>query len=311
VRIKPPPISARRVVWTSLIVDISDLMVNLAVAILSGSVVILAEALQGAADLITSILLVVGVNHARRRPTRRYRFGYGRELFFWILMAGVSMIVITATLSIYFGVQRILRPQVIHYLPLAYGALIIGLVTNLYALSISLRRLEVKLGHFFWKRVLQSAHIETKATLILDLMGSAASMFGIASMVVYQLTGDARFDGVGAILVGAFTAILAVILILEVKSLLVGRSASPEIEDEIRDVVTSVVGVRQLLDLRTMYLGSNRLLVNVEVHLEQNLRTAQIEQLMDQIKQTLKQQVPVVHHVQVELETPNKRQLLS
>lgn len=303
-------ISARRVVWTSLLVDLTDLIANLTIAILSGSVVILAEALQGAADLLTSALLVVGVSQASRRATRRYRFGYGRELFFWILMAGVSMVCITATFSIYFGVQRLLHPEPIRRLPLAYAALGVGFITNLYALSLSLRRLQaLKLGHRFWERVMRSAHIETKATLILDLMGTISALFGIFALAFYQISGNSRFDGVGAILVGTFTAILAFILIIEVKDLLVGRSATPEVENQIRSAVTGVMGVKQLLDLRTMYLGSNRLLVNVEVHLDQDLHTAQIERLTDEIKDTLKQQVPVVHHVQVELETPTKRQL--
>ncbi len=306
---KPPGISARRVVWTSFIVDFTDLILNLVVAVLSGSVVILSQALQGGADLLTSGLLVIGVRQARRRSNRDYNFGYGRELFFWILMGGVSMVTITATFSVYFGLQRIFRPQTISHLPLAYTVLVIGLITNLYALSVSLRRIHGnKFGHAFWERVATSAHIETKATLILDVMGAVSSIFGMLSLAIYQATGNWRFDGVGAILVGIFTAVLAVMLISEVKDLLVGRSAAPEVEAQIRAIVTEVVGVRRLLDLRTMYLGSERILVNLEVHLDQALRTAEIEQLMDEIKNKVKQKVPAVHHIQIELETPNERQ---
>lgn len=306
----PSGISAQRVVWTSFAIDLTDLVLNLTVATLSGSVVILAESLQGAADLLTSSLLLVGVRQARRRANRQYRFGYGRELFFWILVAGVGMVTITSTFSIYFGLQRILRPEIITHLPMAYGVLGLGFCTNVYALSISLRRLEViKFGHSFWERVANSAHIETKATLILDLMGTISALFGIFALIIYQLTGDQRFDGMGALLVGIFTAVLAVILIMEVKDLLVGRSAAPETEAEIRQIVTSVVGVKRLLDLRTMYLGSERVLVNLEVHLDQSLRTAEIEHLMDEIKDRVKQQVPAVHHIQIELETPTKSQL--
>ncbi len=309
---KKTEISAKQVVWTSFVIDVSDLVLNLIVAVMSGSVVILSQALQGAADLMTSFLLVVGVRQARRRSNRRHHFGYGRELYFWILMAAVSMVTITATFSCYFGILRMLHPEPISNLPYAYGVLIIGLVTNSYAFSLSYRRLNAtKLGHSFWERVARSAHIETKATLILDAMGTVASVFGVLALLVYQTTGDLRFDGLGAILIGLFTAFLAIVLIIEVKDLLVGLSAAPEVENEIRQTVIRVVGVRRLLDLRTMYLGSDRILVNLEVHLEQNMRTAQIEQLMDEIKNRVKQQVPAVHHIQIELETPNKREALG
>src|SRR5262245_27484718 len=104
-------ISARRVVTTCFAVDLYDVVLNLVTAILTGSVVVLTEALQGLADLLTSGLLWVGVQRSRRRANRAHRFGYGKELFFWILMAGVSMFVLTAGFSFYFGLRRFLNPE--------------------------------------------------------------------------------------------------------------------------------------------------------------------------------------------------------
>src|SRR4051812_49164443 len=89
-------VSARRVIITSFVVDLGDVLFNLAVAIYSGSVVMLAETLQGGADLLTSSLLLIGLQRAGRRPNKQYRFGHGRELFFWVLMAGVAMFMLTA-----------------------------------------------------------------------------------------------------------------------------------------------------------------------------------------------------------------------
>lgn len=300
-------ISARRVVWTSFAIDISDLVLNIVVAALSGSVVILSQALQGGADLLTSGLLVVGIRKSRRRRNQQYHFGYGRELFFWILMAGLSMLAGTASLSLYFGIHRLLTPETIRYLPIAYAVLAIGLVTNSYGFMLSLRRMKgpVVAPHF-WHRMAHSSLVETKATLALDAMGSLAALLGLGSLAIYQITGDYRFDGLGAILVGALTAVFAVLLIIDVKEILVGRAAAPATEERIRRAVLSVPGVQQLLDLRTMVLGTERLLVNLEVHLDQTLTTPEIERLMDTIRAALKAQVPSVHFIQIELETPAK-----
>jgi cation diffusion facilitator family transporter len=299
-------ISAKRVIVTSFIVDLGDVIFNAAVATLSGSVVMLAETLQGAADLLTSGLLLIGLHRAKRPSSRYYRFGHGRELFFWVLMAGVSLFVITGTLSLYFGIQRMLHHETIQYLWLAYVATFIGLATNSYALSLSLRRLRgAHTGPRFWYRLRHSSLVETKATLILDLLGTIASVLALTALTLYGSTGNSSFDGLGSVVIGITTAILAVALIMSVKDLLVGRSATSEIEERIRRTALEIASVKKVLDLRTMYLGSEQLLVNIEVHMQGGLETQQIEKLIDQIKHRIIQKVPIVSHIQVELETPD------
>jgi cation diffusion facilitator family transporter len=297
------------VILTSFAVDLTDVIFNLGVAIFTGSVVMLAESLQGFADLLTSSLLLVGIRRAGRRANRQYRFGHGRELFFWVLIAGVAMFMLTATLSVSFGVSRLLHPQPLENVWLAYLALLIGLVTNLYALTLSVRRLRgVYVGRNIWHHFRHSSLIETKATLVLDSLGSVSAITGLAAIALAQLTQDARFDGLGSIAIGCATAVLAVVLISGVKDLLVGRSATTDIETRIRDAALEIPEVKRVLDLRTMYLGSERLLVNLEVHMEGGLETRQIEEIIDEIKRHVKRRAPIVSHIQVELETPTIRE---
>ncbi len=274
-------ISARRVIITSFLVDLSDVVFNMGVAALTGSVVMLAEAMQGGADLLTSALLLVGLRRAGRRANKQFRFGHGRELFFWVLMAGVIMFILTATLSFWFGLQRVWHPEPIDHLWLTYLALGLGLATNGYAFSLSLRRLRgAHVGPSMWQHFRHSSLIETKTTLVLDLLGTVASLCGFAALGLYAFTGNARFDGVGSMAIGLATAVLAVMLISSVKDLLIGRSATSDIEDRIRGAALEVNGVKRVLDLRTMYLGSERLLVNLEVYMEGGLETRQIDKVM-------------------------------
>lgn len=303
-----PKISASRVVITSFMVDLSDIVLNVLAALLSGSIVMLTQSLQGAADLLTSGLLWLGVSRSKR-AAKRSSFGYGRELFFWILMAGVSMFVITAGLSFYLGLERFLHPQPVTDLAFAYAVLAIGIATNFYAFRLSLARLGG------WRLSLRKAVsvvtnsnlIESKSTLVLDMMGTIASLLGLAALIIYGITGNYRWDGLGAMIVGAASAFFAVLLIAEVRDLIAGRSASPEIKKQISTAAQAVNGVIDVLDLRTMMLGSENLLVNIEVHFEQQLRTPEIEKITDEIKRAIKRAVPIVQHVQVEVETPNKR----
>ena len=301
-------VSARRVVITSFVVDLLDVALNLLAAIVSGSVVMLTEALQGGADLVTSGLLWIGVNRSRRRPNKRYPFGYGRELFFWVLMSGISMFFLTAGMSFYLGLQRFLNPAPIHNVSFAYLVLLIGLISNTYAFNLSRRRLGLRLRRPWdsLEHLQRSNLIESKSTLALDAMGSTASLLGLVALLLFGVTGNTRFDGIGAMVVGLTSGVFAILLILEVKDMITGRSASAEVEKRIKQAVEAVPGVQRTLDLRTMVLGNEDLLVNVEVHVDSQLDTVAIERLMDEIKRHARRALPAIKHIQVEVETPRR-----
>lgn len=300
-------ISARRVVLTSFLVDISDVVLNLTIAILSGSVIMLSQVLQGVSDLAASGLLIIGVKRSSRPATRKLPFGYGKELFFWTLLASLVMFSLTAMLSFYLGWQRFISPEPLENISLAYAVLSVGVFTNGYSFSLSFRRLlGGKSPKRIWQVFFQSTLVETKATFALDLMGTLAALIGLASLLVFGITGNLRFDGLGAMLIGIMLAILALSLLIAVKDLLVGQAASPEIEKKIKEAVLEVPGVEEVLDLRTMIIGSERILVNIEVHLIESLTTSQIEKIIDKIKQNIQEDVSSAKNIQVELETPDE-----
>ena len=129
---------------------------------------------------------------------------------------------------------------------------------------------------------------------------------GIIALGFYEVTGDLRFDGLGAVLIGIVLAFLAYLLLLGVRDLLIGKRASPETEAKIRKAALSVEEVREVLGLKTLHIGSEKLLVNLEVHMQSRLTTRELEKLIDKIKQRIELEVPSVKYMQVELETPDK-----
>jgi divalent metal cation (Fe/Co/Zn/Cd) transporter len=146
--------------------------------------------------------------------------------------------------------------------------------------------------------------VTTKNALVLDLMGTTAAGSGLVSLLLYQSVGETRFDGVGAMVIGVTTAILALVLIIGVKGFLIGKRAAPQIEEKIKKAVLTVPQVNEILDLRTMQIGPDKLLVNIEVNLQDQLTTDELETLIDKIKKRVHEKVPSIQHVQVELETP-------
>jgi cation diffusion facilitator family transporter len=304
IEIKSAP-SARKVILTSFLTNFFDIALSLAVTLLSGSVVMLSQFFQAAADITASGLLVLGINQSKKGPDRKHPFGHGRETYFWALISALIMLGGTSTLSIFLGVQRILHPEPITNIVLALGVLVFTLTTNLYSLSLSYKRLFTgETLRTFPRAFFYSPLIETKTAFVLDLMATSASMLGFISLLLLQLTGNNQLDGVGALLIGISMASLAFILLKGVKELLVGRSAEPQVEENIRTAAKTLPEVKDILDLRTMHIGPEKLLVNLEVHLEDDLDTDEIEKLIDRIKQVVQTKEPTVHHIQVELETP-------
>src|SRR5688572_31165410 len=191
-------ISSKRTILTSFLVDLGDIALNVTAMIITGSVVLLAEALEGGSDLVASGLLFVGLRISNKRANKKHPFGFGKALFSWTLLSALVMLVFGGGLSFYFGLQRFLEPQDIRQIGLAYGTLCISIVTNGYGVSVSARRL---LDHRPLKELrhilITSTHVETKNTLILDLTGSSAAVMGLISLILYQATGFKRFDGLG------------------------------------------------------------------------------------------------------------------
>lgn len=297
--------SSSKIVIISFLVDLLDVLLSLVVAVISGSVVMLSQVLEGVADLISSGFLLVGLARSKQKADRDHPFGFGRELYFWSLLSGIIMLTVTTTLSIHFGWQRFLHPQEVHDINLAFIVLGITVITNGYAFYLSLQRLlRNRSVAQVVKIFLKSSLIETKTTFVLDLMGMSASLLGIIALLVYKITGDYRYDGLGAIMIGIVLAIFAVILLLGVIDLIVGRSASVEVEDRIKAAALKVNHVHKILGLKTLHIGSERLLVNLDVHLHHNLNTFEIERLVEKIKEKIKEEIPQVKHIQVELNTP-------
>lgn len=300
-------ISDIRVVVTSLAVSVSDVTLNIIVSLLTGSTIMLAQALQGMSDLITGAILYLGVKRSKRKASHKYQFGHGREVFFWVLLAGVMMFVGTGAMSVYFGYQQIIRPDPLEHVWLAVCMLLIGFTTNGYAFSLSVRRLRRHGGNGHWfYQLMNSSIVETKATFLIDMLGTSSAMLGFLALGLYMITGNAMFDGLGAIVIGASMMLTAGILINDARGLIVGKSVDPHVAKKIIASAESVDDIESVLDLRTMYLGSERLLVILEVHVKDGLETDHIEGVVDKVKDVVKENVDQVHHIQVEIETPDE-----
>lgn len=299
-------ISAHRTVLVSTLVSLSDIIINVIAAIITGSVVLLAQALQGFADLTATMMLLIGVRRSSRKPNREHPFGYGRELFFWVLLSSLFTFLVTGGVALYQGISRVLEPMDIDSTQIAYGILLFGLLSNGYSLSLGLRRMKAHAGRrSVVNMLLKSSLVETKMSMLVDLMGTLSAALGLVAISLFSITDDGRFDGAGAIAIGLLTMVGALFVIYDLRGLIVGRSPRQYVVQKIRRAARSVPDVQDILEMNSMVVGSGQILVIIEVHFADDLSTDDIEKRTDQIKEAIQKAVPAVNRVQVEVETPD------
>lgn len=304
----PEPLADTKVVAVSFSVSVLDVLLNLAVAIVTGSAVMLAQMFQGLSDLITAAFLYHGVRASKRGRDATHDFGYGREVYFWVMISAFFMFFGTGLLSLYFGYQQFSHPEHVSSDWLALIVLAIVLLTNGYAFYLSVKRLyqgEAERSRW-WRRIVFSPMIETKTTFIVDLLGTTGAIIGLAAVGAYAVTDNAKFDGLGGMIIGVGMMVGSLLLIYDVKGFIVGRSITERQAKALTGRLRSLKGVIDVLDIRSMYIGSTKLLIVVEVHLDDELSTDEIEVLSDRIKLKTHQVIRHAAVVQVEVETPDE-----
>jgi divalent metal cation (Fe/Co/Zn/Cd) transporter len=112
-------------------------------------------------------------------------------------------------------------------------------------------------------------------------------------------------------LIGATSGIFAIFILKSSKDLLVGQSASSETEEKIKSTVEILTEVKKVIALKTLQIGTKTLLVDIEVNLQDDLTTDEIEILIDRIQADIIKQVPEATEVKIELETPKVKAVLS
>ena len=118
-----------RTLWISLAGLAATALVQAVVVALSGSVALLGDALHNGADALTAVPLGIAFLLSRRRPTRRYTYGYGRaEDLAGIVI--VAVILLSSAAAAYAAVTRLLHPHPVTHLAAVAIAAVIGFAGN-------------------------------------------------------------------------------------------------------------------------------------------------------------------------------------
>jgi cation diffusion facilitator family transporter len=274
-------------------------LVKLVAGVLSGSSAMLAEAAHSAADTLDQVFLLTSLRQADRPADREHPFGHGQERYFWSLLAAFGIFIAGAGFSVFEGLLALSSKH--NENPVfAYVALAVAFVAEgtSFARAYWQVRGEARQGHQeVLHHVESSPDITVKVALFEDSAAMVGLVFAALGVGLTQLTGSPVWDGGASIAIGALLVAVAVKLGMDSKELLIGRAASPEMERLIREEIESRPGVDALLELQTMHMGPDSLIVAARVALNDDLGADGAEDLADEVDRRLSEKLPLQPHV--------------
>jgi cation diffusion facilitator family transporter len=287
---------------------IAALLANTGIAIskffafaITGSTSMLSEAIHSVADAFNQVLLLIGGKRSKRVADDKYQFGYGRVRYVYGFMVAIVLFMIGGIYSFYEGLHKWNHPEPVKDFWIAIIVLLVAIV--LESLSFRTAIIEtnkVRGSRSFAKFVRDARQPELPVILLEDfgaLIGLNFALIGVSAAVI---TGDGRWDGLGAMAIGSLLIIIAIILVREMAGMLVGEGALPEEYDAVHAALTSAPLVDRVIHLRTLHVGPDALLVGAKIAITRTDSAEEIAKGIDEAERLLRISVPSAQYVFLE-----------
>ena len=261
-------------------------------AFITGSSAMLAETVHSLADCGNQLLLLLGLRQARMDPTPEYPLGYGKAIYFWSFLVAVMLFSVGGMFSVYEGIHKLQHPEALKQWWWAVGVLVIGIVAE----SVSMRACLAEVAKARGSRSLARWFRESRqAELVVifgeDLAALLGLVFALVAIGLAVITGNPLWDAIGTLAIGILLIVVAVFVAIEVKAMLIGQSADPNVNAAIKNFLEQRPDVARVFSLITLQLG-NDLMVAVKAQLSQT--SAAKEDVINTIERELKNQFPQV-----------------
>lgn len=256
---------------------------------MTGAASMLAEAVHSVADSGNQALLLWGAAASKRDATRLHPFGYGRERFFWSFVVAVVLFLFGGAFAMYEGIHKLSAPEPVSSPGWAIGILCTGILLEGWSFRTAIIGARKQKGKASWWSYIRHARTPELPVVLLEDLGALIGLvLALVGVVLAAVTGDGRFDAIGSIAIGGLLAVIAVVLALEMKSLLIGESANASVVADLEGAITSSTDVSRLIHMRTLHLGPDELLVAAKVEFRTGLDVAQIAAAVDAVEAALR-----------------------
>ncbi len=292
---------SKRAVFAALLANLGIAVAKFVGFAFTRSSSMLAEGVHSLADTGNQMLLLLGDRRSHLPPTPEHQFGYGRERYFWGFVVSIVLFALGSMFAIFEGIEKILNPHALESTGWALAILAVAAVLEGSSFRTAIAESNRTRQGVSWAKFIRRSKAPELPVLLLEDSGALVGLLiAFVFLLLATITDNSVWDGIGSVLIGLLLGVIAVILATEMKSLLIGESASPADQDAIRAAITGAPSVRHLIHLRTEHLGPEDLLVGAKIDFDPSLTLAELATTIDAVEVEIRTAVPLATVIYLE-----------
>jgi cation diffusion facilitator family transporter len=276
-------------------------------AAITGSASMLAEGVHSVADASNQVLLLIGGKAARKAASPAHPFGYGRERYIYAFIVSIVLFSIGGVYALYEGFHKMAERDDHHGLenPLvAVVVLVLAIILESFSLRTAVKESNHVRGKQSWVQFIKGSRSPELPVILLEdigaLVGLILALFGVG---LSWITGDILFDALGTMSIGVLLVLIAIVLAIEIRSMLIGESATLEDIDAIKAAINDGAD-STLIHLKTLHVGPDELLVAAKVGIGVSATGEQVASEIDAAEARIRAAVPKAKIIYIEPDIP-------
>jgi cation diffusion facilitator family transporter len=274
-----PASDQRAAVITALAANVAIAVAKFGASAITGSSAMLAESLHSLADSVNEILLLVGARRSRRPADTQHPFGHARYRYLYAFVVSLTVFWMGGVLAVIEGVSHLAAREPLLDPRWAFAVLGLAAILEGWSLRTTVLAGRPTKGALSWRRLLQVTKAPEIIVVFLEDLGALIGI-GIAllGVTLATVTGQGVWDAGASIAIGVLLMSIGLIVNRETQSLLVGESATVEVVAAIRQAIATTDGIEGVVDLRTIHVGPDDLVVAAGITVDASRNATDIAQ---------------------------------
>ena len=261
-------------------------------ALHTGSGSMLAEAIHSYADTGNQVLLYLGLRQSRREPDAEHPMGYGKLSYFWSFIVALLLFSLGGLFSIYEGMHKLSHPEELSNLWVAIIVLSLAILLEAGSLIGCIREInKVRGPRPFMEWLRHTRNSELVVVLGEDIGAQLGLVLALGFLVMASVTGNPVYDAMGSICIGVILIVISLFVAWRIKSLLVGRSADPEIQAAIDEIIGDHENIIKVFNIITIQYGPDTMLA-AKIRLDPAVDMATAVDSINHLERELKARIP-------------------
>jgi cation diffusion facilitator family transporter len=296
-----PQTGSNVAIYASIVANVAIAATKLIAATMSGSSAMVAEGMHSLVDASDGTLLLIGRRRSLKPADASHPFGYGKELYFWTLIVAVVFFAVGGGMSVYEGILHILHPEPISDPTLNYIVLGVAALFDGTSFVIALRTLRREAPGQSVMHVVKHGKDPALFTVVLEDFADLAGLaFAFLGVWLGHYFANPYLDGVASIAIGLLLAAVALVLVGQSRSLLIGSRASGDVLRAVNEAAEADPNIEFADCPLSMQLGPNEVLLGVKARFAPHLSRAEIGASIRGFEDRLRAARPEVRYISVE-----------